>query len=119
MSPLASWLLLLTSICAACLAATCVVVCLRLRSAFCLMASRAKEWGRSVESFESRMKALEERYASVAKRENLNARRDPVTGRSARTGPESKAEARLRLGLIGANAARAAHTIHLSGGLKQ
>lgn len=119
MGLLAASLLVLTSICAALLAAICVAVCSRHRSASSSMANRAKAWAQSVESFESRMKTLEERYESVAKRASLNSRRDPVTGRSMRTTPETRDDVRKRLGLVGANAARVAHEIHLTGGLKQ
>lgn len=71
-----------------------------------------------VESFESRMSTLEARYESVAKRAHLNARRDPATGLSVRQAPkvETKDDLKRRLGLVGANAARAAHLIHSSGG---
>lgn len=111
-----SWFSLITSTLALLLAATCVVVCWRVGSRFSSMANRWKASAQSVESFDSRMKALEERYASVSKREHLNARRDPVTGRSVRA-VETKEDVRRRLGLVGANAARVAHSIHTSGGL--
>ena len=116
----AALLLVLTSIFAAFLAAISVVVCYRHRSASFSMAKAAKEWVRSAESFESRLKTLEERYQSVAKREHLNARRDPVTGRSTSTKePETKDVIRKRLGLVGAGAARAAFDIHARGGIRQ
>lgn len=119
MGPITSLLLLLTSLLAASCAVICVAVCYRLRSEFFLMAKASKQWAASVASFDSRMKTLEERYGSVAKREALAARRDPVTGKSTRVGPESKDDLRKRLGLVGSNAARVAHQIHSTGGIKQ
>lgn len=113
-----SSLALAISICALLCAVICVVVCSRAASVCSSTVKASRQSAASVESFDSRMKTLEERYASVAKREHLNARRDPVSGRSMRTTSESKDELKKRLGLIGANAARVAHTIHLQGGIR-
>jgi hypothetical protein len=74
----------------------------------------------SVASFDSRLITLETKYQSVAKRAALDSRRDPETGQSLRVhAPETKADIRRRLGLVGSNAARVAHSIHAQGGLRK
>lgn len=119
MAEMLSWFSLATSICAILLAVLSAVASLRVGSRFSSMGKRWTASAASVESFESRLKTLEERYGSVAKREHLNARRDPVTGRSLPKEPETKDQLRNKLGLVGAGAARAAFEIHSRGGLKQ
>lgn len=119
MVQIASSLALIIAICAMLFAATCAVVCWRLRSEFSSVMKASRASAASVVSFDSRVKTLEERWESTAKRVHLNARRDPVTGKSLSTKPETKEDVRRRLGLVGANAARVAHAIHSTGGLKQ
>jgi len=118
MAEMLSWFSLITSISALLLAVISVGACWRQASRFLSMANRWKASAASVESFDSRMRTLEERYGSISKREHLNARRDPSTGRSVRA-VESKEDVRRKLGLVGANAARVAHEIHSRGGLQQ
>lgn len=118
MPEITSSLALAISICALLCAVICVVVCSRAASVSSSMAKASRRSAELAESFDSRIKTLEERWQNVAKREHLNARRDPVSGRSMRTTSESKDDVKKRLGLVGSNAARVAHTIHAQGGLR-
>lgn len=108
---------LITSLLALLLGVISAAVSYRQASRFSSMANRLKASAQSTESFDSRVRTLEERWANVSKREHLNARRDPVTGKSLKVHAESKEDVRRRLGLVGANAARVAHAIHTTGGL--
>jgi len=122
MDPITLSLAVLISICAALFAVSCAVVCWREASAFSSMKKRLRELESSVEPLSLRVKEIEMRYQSVAKRYALESRRDPETGKAAPAVPakaETKEDVRRRLGLVGANAARVAHSIHAQGGLRR
>jgi uncharacterized protein YoxC len=122
MGPITLSLAVLISICAALCAVACAVACWRVVSEYSSLTKRLKLSAESVESFNSRITELETKWEGLAKRTHLNARRDPETGKSMRVHPpkvETKEDVRRRLGLVGSNAARVAHAIHATGGIRQ